>query len=73
MLNYDSGNFAICKVSKLGYGCLGLTGTYNAPLPEEDGIAVLKEAFNRGITFFDTSDVYGVDNANEYLVGKVIF
>ncbi|EPS58657.1 hypothetical protein M569_16153, partial [Genlisea aurea] len=59
-------------VSKLGYGCMGLTGMYNDPVSEEDGIAILKEAFNQGITFFDSADVYGKDYANEYLVGKAL-
>nr|POF26684.1 putative aldo-keto reductase 1 [Quercus suber] len=30
------------EVSKLGFGCMSLTGVYNSPLPEEDGIAVIK-------------------------------
>ncbi|CAL0316613.1 unnamed protein product [Lupinus luteus] len=58
------------EVSKLGFGCMGLTGGYNAPLAEEDGISIIKYAFNNGITFFDTADVYGANNANEVLVGK---
>ncbi|KAM7472693.1 hypothetical protein LguiA_010876 [Lonicera macranthoides] len=60
------------EVSKLGFGCMGLTGIYNAPVPEEDGIQIIRECFNRGITFFDTSDIYGVDHANEILVGKAL-
>ncbi|RVW95964.1 putative aldo-keto reductase 1 [Vitis vinifera] len=56
-------------VSKLGFGCMGLTGAYNSPLSDEDGISIIKDAFNKGITFFDTADVYG-GNANEVLVGK---
>ncbi|CAA2956425.1 Hypothetical predicted protein [Olea europaea subsp. europaea] len=60
------------EISKLGYGCMGLSGVYNNPVPEEEGIAVIKEAFDKGITFFDTSDVYGAKNANEYLVGKAL-
>ncbi|XP_058213411.1 probable aldo-keto reductase 1 isoform X1 [Rhododendron vialii] len=60
------------QVSKLGYGCMGLTGIYNSPVSEEDGIALLKYAFSKGITFFDTSDVYGADHANEILVGKAL-
>ncbi|XP_058213340.1 perakine reductase-like [Rhododendron vialii] len=60
------------QVSKLGYGCMGLTGSYNSPVPEEDGIAILKHAFSKGITFFDTSDIYGADHANEKLVGKAL-
>ena len=51
---------------------MGLSGAYNAPVAEEDGIQIINECFNRGITFFDTSDIYGLDHANEKLVGKVI-
>lgn len=49
---------------------MGLTGVYNSPVSEEAGIAIIKEAFNQGITFFDTADVYG-PKTNEILVGKV--
>ncbi|XP_044481365.1 probable aldo-keto reductase 1 [Mangifera indica] len=59
------------EVSKLGFGCMGLTGIYNAPLSEEDGISIIKEAFNKGITFFDTADVYGA-HSNEVMVGKAL-
>ncbi|KAI9111599.1 hypothetical protein K1719_017289 [Acacia pycnantha] len=58
------------QVSKLGFGCMGLSGGYNDPLPDEVGISVIKHAFTHGITFFDTSDVYGANHANEILVGK---
>ena len=57
-------------MSKLGFGCNGLTGAYNDPLSDEEGISVLKHAFSKGITFFDTADVYGA-NTNEIMVGKV--
>ncbi|XP_059440243.1 probable aldo-keto reductase 1 [Corylus avellana] len=57
------------EVSKLGFGCMGLTGAYNSPLSDEDGISVIKYAFSKGITFFDTSDVYG-PHTNEILLGK---
>ncbi|XP_038716378.1 perakine reductase-like isoform X3 [Tripterygium wilfordii] len=60
------------QVSKLGFGCMGLTGAYNDPVPEEIGISVIKHAFDRGITFFDTSDVYGANHANEILLGKAL-
>ncbi|KAI8021036.1 putative aldo-keto reductase 1, partial [Camellia lanceoleosa] len=59
-------------VSKLGYGCMGLTRIYNSLIPDEDGIAIIKYAFSKGITFFDTSDIYGANNANEILVGKAL-
>jgi aryl-alcohol dehydrogenase-like predicted oxidoreductase len=58
------------EVSKLGFGCMTLTGVYNNPLSEEDGIQMLKECFNNGVTFFDTSDIYGLNHSNEILVGK---
>lgn len=60
------------EVSKLGYGCMGLSGVYNSPISEENGIAILKYAFSRGITFFDTSDVYGANHANELLLAKAL-
>ncbi|KAG6751749.1 hypothetical protein POTOM_043954 [Populus tomentosa] len=59
------------EVSKLGFGCMGLSGMYNAPLPEEVGISFIKEAYSKGITFFDTADVYG-PQTNEILVGKAL-
>ncbi|CAN0920443.1 Probable aldo-keto reductase 1 [Linum grandiflorum] len=59
------------EVSKLGFGCMGLTGMYNAPVAEEVGIALVKEAFNKGITFFDTADAYG-PHTNEILIGKAL-
>ena len=58
------------QVSKLGFGCMGLTGVYNAPVPEETGIAIIRHAFEAGITFFDTADAYG-PHTNEVLLEKV--
>lgn len=59
------------EVSKLGLGCVGLTGFYNSPLSDEAGISLIKYAFDCGITFFDTSDLYG-PHTNEVLLGKVL-
>jgi len=59
------------EVSKLGFGCMSLTGAYNSPIPEEDGISIIKYAFSKGITFFDTSDAYG-PHSNEILLGKAL-
>lgn len=56
----------------MGFGCAGLSGIWNAPLPEEEGIRVIKHAFSKGVTFFDTSDMYG-PYTNEILIGKVSF
>ncbi|EOY05799.1 hypothetical protein SCA6_016188 [Theobroma cacao] len=60
------------EVSRLGFGCGGLSGMLNAPLSHEDGCSVIKEAFYSGITFFDTADVYGENHDNEIMVGKAL-
>ncbi|KAL3728120.1 hypothetical protein ACJRO7_032813 [Eucalyptus globulus] len=59
------------EVSKLGFGCMGLTGIYNDPVQEEAGVSIITDAFAKGVTFFDTSDVYG-PKTNEILVGKAL-
>ncbi|MBA0855427.1 hypothetical protein Goshw_013723 [Gossypium schwendimanii] len=60
------------EVSRLGFGCVGLSGVYNAPLSHEEGCSIIKEAFNRGITFFDTADIYGEKHDNEIMLGKAL-
>ncbi|EEF49670.1 aldo/keto reductase, putative [Ricinus communis] len=59
------------EVSKVGFGRMGLSVMYNAPVPDEVGISIIKEAFKRGITFFDTADVYR-HCTNEILAGKAL-
>ena len=58
------------KVSAIGLGCMSLSGVYGAS-KDDDGIAVIHEALDRGITLLDTSDMYGFGH-NEELVGKAI-
>jgi aryl-alcohol dehydrogenase-like predicted oxidoreductase len=58
------------KVSALGFGCSGLSEAYGTYSSEDDTIALFHHAFNRGITFLDTAEMYG-HFANEILVGKV--
>ncbi len=58
------------SVSAIGLGCMSLSGTYGAS-NDEDGIALVHEAIDQGITFFDTSDAYG-NGHNEELLGKAI-
>jgi aryl-alcohol dehydrogenase-like predicted oxidoreductase len=57
-------------VSAIGLGCMSLSGTYGAS-NDEDGVALVHEAMDQGITFFDTSDAYG-NGHNEELLGKAI-
>src|ERR1700709_1531083 len=59
------------QVSALGYGCMGLSGSYNAPLSRADGVAMIQAAFERGITLFDTAEAYG-PFANEELLGEAV-
>jgi aryl-alcohol dehydrogenase-like predicted oxidoreductase len=59
------------EVSALGLGCMGLSFSYR-PFPEKaDVIALLRAAVERGVTFFDTAEVYGPFN-NEELVGEAL-
>lgn len=56
-------------VSAIGLGCMGLSGAYDEGLAMDDAVALLRGAFDRGITFFDTAEVYG-PFLNERQVGK---
>jgi len=59
------------EVSTLGLGCMGMTFSY-LPYPEEkDMISLLHAAVDRGITFFDTAEVYG-PFSNEILLGRAL-
>lgn len=57
------------EVSAQGLGCMGMSAFYGPPKPEDDMIKLIHHAINIGITFLDTSDVYG-PHTNEILIGK---
>ena len=59
------------EVSAIGLGCMGLSASYGTPLDRKDGIAMLRAAFERGVTFFDTAEAYG-PFINEELVGEAL-
>ncbi|KAL4578381.1 hypothetical protein LXL04_014504 [Taraxacum kok-saghyz] len=59
------------EVSAQGLGCMGMSYFFGAPKPEPDMIKVIHHAINAGITFLDTSDVYGPET-NEILIGKAL-
>jgi aryl-alcohol dehydrogenase-like predicted oxidoreductase len=59
------------EVSALGFGCMGLSYGYGPAVNRQDGIAVIRAAFDGGVTFFDTAEVYG-PYANEDLVGEAL-
>src|SRR6202021_3689038 len=58
------------EVTAIGLGCMSLSGTHGTSR-DEDGIAVIQAALDSGITFLDTSDMYGFGH-NEELVGQAI-
>jgi aryl-alcohol dehydrogenase-like predicted oxidoreductase len=59
------------EVSAVGYGCMGLEGVYGPATDRREGVAVIRGAFERGVTFFDTAEAYG-PFANEVLVGEAV-
>jgi aryl-alcohol dehydrogenase-like predicted oxidoreductase len=59
------------EVSALGFGCMGMSFSYGPPKDKKEMIEVLHAAVDRGITFFDTAEVYG-PFLNEELVGEAL-
>ncbi|MCD7464893.1 hypothetical protein HAX54_000163 [Datura stramonium] len=59
------------EVSAQGLGCMGMSAFYGPPKPEPDMIELIHHAINSGVTFLDTSDVYG-PHTNEILIGKAL-
>src|SRR5690349_18689195 len=59
------------EVSAIGFGCMGLSFGFGPPVDRQQRIAVIRTAVERGVTFFDTAEVYG-PFANEELVGEAI-
>jgi aryl-alcohol dehydrogenase-like predicted oxidoreductase len=58
-------------VSAIGYGCMGLEGVYGPGAGRQEGIAIIRAAVERGVTFFDTAEAYG-PFTNEALVGEAL-
>jgi aryl-alcohol dehydrogenase-like predicted oxidoreductase len=59
------------EVSAIGLGCMGISQSYGAPLPRSEGVKLIRDAVERGVTFFDTAEVYG-PFANEEVVGEAL-
>src|SRR5258707_14222617 len=59
------------EVSAIGLGCMGLSFGYGPAVEREQGIALIRGAYERGVTFFDTAEVYG-PFTNEQLVGEAL-
>jgi len=59
------------RVSEIGYGAMGLSFGYGPPTERQQAIALIRDAVERGVTFFDTAQVYG-PFANEEVVGEAL-
>ena len=59
------------EVSTLGFGCMGLSFAYGPAMEKQAAIAILREAFESGVTLFDTAEAYG-PFTNEELVGEAV-
>ena len=59
------------EVSAIGLGCMGMSFAFGPPPPREDMIVLIRQAVDRGITFFDTAEVYG-PWVNETLLGEAL-
>jgi aryl-alcohol dehydrogenase-like predicted oxidoreductase len=59
------------QVSDLGFGCMGLNFALGAGIAKQEAIVLIREAFNNGVTFFDTAEAYG-PFSNEEWVGEAL-
>jgi aryl-alcohol dehydrogenase-like predicted oxidoreductase len=59
------------EVSAIGLGCMGMSASYGPPKDKQEMITLLRTAVERGVTFFDTAEVYG-PYTNEELVGEAL-
>jgi aryl-alcohol dehydrogenase-like predicted oxidoreductase len=59
------------EVSAIGLGCMGISFGYGPPMDKQEGISLIRTAVERGVTFFDTAEVYG-PFTNEELVGEAL-
>jgi len=59
------------EVSAIGLGCMGLSFGFGPAVDKKEGISLIRAAVERGVTFFDTAEVYG-PFTNEELVGEAL-
>ena|SRR5689334_23045984 len=59
------------EVSELGFGCMNLATNYGPAVPIDDAIQVIRTAYSKGVTFFDTAEVYG-PYTSETIVGGAL-
>lgn len=59
------------EVSEIGFGCMGLSFGFGPAVEKQQGISIIRAAYERGVTFFDTAEIYGA-YTNEELVGEAL-
>ena len=59
------------EVSEMGFGCMSISANYGPAADRNRGIEVIRTAHEKGVTFFDTAEVYG-PHVNEELVGEAL-
>jgi aryl-alcohol dehydrogenase-like predicted oxidoreductase len=69
--NMKSRKLGKLTVSELGAGCMSISANYGAAADKNEGIKTLRSAFEKGVNFFDTAEVYG-PYTNEQLVGEAL-
>ena len=69
MLQHTLGNSGL-QVSAIGFGCMGLTFGYGSVMDRQDAVKLIRAAFEKGVTFFDTAEAYL--NGNEEFVGEAL-
>lgn len=63
----DDAKLGKLKVSELGAGCMSISANYGPPADKSGDIAVIRAAYERGVTLFDTNEVYGPTRAKSWL------
>ncbi|WP_461491732.1 aldo/keto reductase [Pontibacter sp. HJ8] len=72
LVKSDTRRLGSLEVSSIGLGCMSMTsGSYNPPRDKDEMVAVIRGAVERGVTFFDTAEVYG-PFSNEVYVGEAL-
>jgi aryl-alcohol dehydrogenase-like predicted oxidoreductase len=59
------------EVSAIGFGCMGISFAYGSPMEKQDAASLIRAAFERGVTLFDTAEAYG-PFTNEEIVGEAL-
>lgn len=67
----DSRKLGSLEVSALGFGCMNMVWAYGPPVSKTEAIPVIRAAYDEGVTFFDTAEIYG-PFTNEEIVGEAL-